>query len=143
MEFSDGTSATGDVVVAADGVWSALRAHVAQSARLRYLYTTWLALVGDDLSLTQPGTFSFYADVDAEGGRAPGQRSALCTSSWTRRWPRTGATTASAGDQLRELFGDWGGPVGRLVQGVDPDWSRDFRCVISIRSTRSCVAGSH
>ena len=120
VEFSDGTSATGDVVVAADGVWSALRAHVTRGARLRYLYTTWLALVGADLSLTQPGTFSFYADVSKRVGVLPVSDHRLyvfldapVAEDWGDGTP--------ADDQLRELFGDWGGPVARLVEGVDPE----------------------
>ena len=120
VEFSDGTSATGDVVVAADGVWSTLRAHVTQRARLCYLYTTWLALVGDDLSLAQPGTFSFYADVSQRVGVLPVSDQRLYVFLDAPVAEDWGGGMA-AGDQLRELFGDWGGPVGRLVQGVDPD----------------------
>ncbi len=132
-------AATADVVVAADGVWSLIRSKVAPAARLRYLYSTWLALLDSSQGLTDPHVFSFYSGPTQRVGALPVSDERVYVfldAPVAEDW----STDAGAGRQLEELFGGWGGPVGDTLGRLD-DAGVTRLAVCDLDPLESFVAG--
>ncbi|MCB5160691.1 FAD-dependent urate hydroxylase HpxO [Marinomonas algarum] len=121
--FTDGTEATGDMMVAADGTHSAVRAHVlGQQLERRYAgYVNWNGLVDIDESIAPgdqwttfvadgkrvsimpiaDGRFYFFFDVPLPKGLSE-DRSTLVSD-------------------LTQYFSGWAAPVQTLINAIDPD----------------------
>jgi len=121
--FEDGSRATGDVVVGADGTHSIIRTHVlGQPTERRYVgYVNWNGLVPVSEALAPPNSWDIYV--------ADGQRASLMPVGGDRFYffldvplPKgTENVPATYRQELSQHFAGWAAPVQRLIQRLDPD----------------------
>lgn len=119
--LEDGERVAGDLVVAADGTHSRLRAHVVGAPTDReYLgYHNWNGLVPDALALVAPTTWTMHVGDGRRVSTMPvrdGQYFFLDVP--------LPSPDPVAGDDvrtvLRDAFAGWGPAVHRLIDGIDP-----------------------
>jgi FAD-dependent urate hydroxylase len=114
--FADGSSASGDIVVGADGVHSVARRHVAGEVAFRYMYSSWVGLVLADPRINPPGTFTFFLGDDQRVGILPvggGQLYFFCDVPLAED-----AGDADSG-ALRRFFAGWDERVGMLIDSIE------------------------
>ena len=118
--FCDGTSATGDLIVGADGVKSVVREHVAGVRPLRYLYSSWLGIVPDDCGLSAADVFTFHLGYPQRTGVLPvsGHRMYyFFDAPVEENWTAAGGPRA----ELSELFAGWARPLASLIGRLDDE----------------------
>ena len=120
--FEDGSKATGDVVVGADGTHSIIRSHVlGQPTERRYAgYVNWNGLVPISDELAPPNSWDIYV--------ANGQRASVMPVGDNRFYffldvPLPKGTENNPDNYRQELldhFQGWAAPVQNLIQQLDP-----------------------
>jgi FAD-dependent urate hydroxylase len=120
--FEDGYRATGDVLIAADGVHSILREYVAgERINPRYAdYVNWNGLVEADPELGDANTWVLYV---GEGKRASMMPVAGDRYYYFFGAPMEKGTTVEPGSRRQELqgiFAGWPKKVGKLIEKLDP-----------------------
>jgi FAD-dependent urate hydroxylase len=117
--FKNGHAATGDVLVGADGIRSAVRGFVIDgTAEIRYLSTDWEGLGPRNPDFGPTDEFVFYV---GEGKRAAALPISQDESYWFFDFQPTEASRGlGPRDQLRELFKGWCDPVHQLIETLDP-----------------------
>lgn len=121
VRFENGRSTRADVLVAADGIWSAVRAQVFADGPPRYRGdTAWrgLAALTDDLR-----PFDDVFETFGRGARfgafpLSGDRIMWFAGAAAREGERDGADPRQ---ELRERFADWHAPIPRVLELSDPD----------------------
>jgi len=121
--FDDGTSATGDVLIAADGTHSVIRQHVlGYATERRYAgYVNWNGLVEIDESIAPADQWTTFV--------GEGKRVSLMPVSDNRFYfffdvplpkglPEDRATVR---DDLQRYFAGWAEPVQKLISLINPD----------------------
>jgi FAD-dependent urate hydroxylase len=117
--FADGRTATGDLVVGADGIRSTVRRHVVgHDGRFNYLSAAWETLVPADPALTPSGTFTFWVGENRRAAVMPAGGERLYT--FFDGPPSEDHGGGDVAAWLHERYGDWCEPVRRLVELVDP-----------------------
>jgi FAD-dependent urate hydroxylase len=114
--FADGTSASGDIVVGADGVHSVTRRHVAGEIPFRYMYSSWVGLVPADPRVNPPETFTFFLGDDQRVGILPvgdGQFYFFCDV------PLAEDDEAADTGVLRRFFAGWDERVAMLLDSME------------------------
>ncbi len=121
--FENGKTATGDFVIAADGVRSILRAHVlSDDVQPRYAgYVNWNGLIEANDDLAPPNTWVIYVGNH--------QRASMMPVADDRFYffldvPLPKGTTSppeKIQSELREHFADWAEPVQRLIDRLNPE----------------------
>ena len=114
--FADERRATADLVIAADGLRSAVRAHVVAEARIRSLSWDWEGLT--DVSLADPDIFAFFVGNGRRAATMPvaGDRFYFFFDFQTT--PELEQLEMQA--QLEQLYDGWCDPVQRLIESIDP-----------------------
>ncbi|RJT46356.1 FAD-dependent urate hydroxylase HpxO [Rahnella woolbedingensis] len=120
--FDDGTSATGDVLIAADGTHSIIRQHVlGYATERRYAgYVNWNGLVEIDESIAPADQWTTFV--------GEGKRVSLMPVSGNRFYfffdvplpkglPQDRTTVR---DDLQGYFAGWAEPVQKLISQIDP-----------------------
>ncbi|MEG3438327.1 FAD-dependent urate hydroxylase HpxO [Pannus brasiliensis CCIBt3594] len=120
--FEDGYRATGDVLIAADGVHSILREYVSgERVYPRYAdYVNWNGLVDASPELGDPNTWVLYV--------GEGKRASMMPVGGDRYYyffgaPMEKGTTvepAKRGEELANIFARWPEKVGKLIEKLDP-----------------------
>lgn len=121
--FENGKTATGDFVIAADGVRSILRSHVlGDQVQPRYAgYVNWNGLIDASEDLAPLDTWVIYVGNH--------QRASMMPVSDNRFYffldvPLPKGTTSppeKIQSELREHFADWAEPVQRLIDRLNPE----------------------
>lgn len=120
--FADGHRATGDVVIAADGIRSVLRHYVLQAeVKPQYGgYVNWNGLVEVSPALAPPHTWVIYVGEHKRASMMPvsGDRFYFFLDV-----PMPHEQAAEAGEiqtELTRCFQGWADPVQQLIQRLDP-----------------------
>ncbi|WP_448560465.1 FAD-dependent urate hydroxylase HpxO [Trichothermofontia sp.] len=120
--FEDGSRATGDLLIAADGIHSVLREYVVGAAvKPRYAgYVNWNGLVAASPALGDPYTWVLYVGEAKRVSMMPigGDRFYYFFGA-----PMAKGTTVEPAQRRAELaqhFADWPEPVGALIKQLDP-----------------------
>jgi FAD-dependent urate hydroxylase len=119
--FADGRTATGDIVVGADGIRSTVRRHVVgHDGVFNYLSAAWETIVPADSELTPAGTFTIWVGENRRAALMPvaGER-CYCFFDFPPP-PDHPADGVEPAAHLAELYGDWCEPVRTLLGRVDP-----------------------
>ncbi len=120
--FADGTQATGDVVVGADGTHSRVREHVlgTQTQRRYAGYVNWNGLVPADEKLADKESWVIYV--------GDGQRASLMPVSGDRFYFFLDVPLAYGVEpqadiraELKAHFAGWAEPVQQLIARLDPE----------------------
>jgi len=120
--FEDGSQATGDLIVAADGIRSIVREHIlGKSLSLRYAgYVNWNGLVPASPALCEADNWVLYV---GEGKRASMMPVAGDRFYYFFGVPMPIGSHTAPEDRREELagyFSDWPDPVQSLIQTLDP-----------------------
>ena len=120
--FADGSRVTSDLIVAADGIHSIIRAYIlGESLSLRYAgYVNWNGLVPADPSLCEADNWVLYV--------GEGKRASMMPVGGDRFYYffgvpiPIGSQTAPEDrrEELASYFSDWPEPVQYLIQKLDP-----------------------
>jgi FAD-dependent urate hydroxylase len=120
--FEDGSSATGDVLVGADGIHSKAREYVApENANPRYAgYVNWNGIVKASPDLAEQDVWVIYV--------GDGKRASMMPIGGDRFYfffgvPMPKGTVVSPehrGEELATFFAGWPTPVQKLIQTLDP-----------------------
>ncbi|MEM6449996.1 MAG: FAD-dependent urate hydroxylase HpxO [Cyanobacteria bacterium P01_D01_bin.105] len=120
--FEDGSSATGDLVIGADGIHSVTREHVlGKKVDLRYAgYVNWNGLVPAEPTLCEPDNWVLYV--------GEGKRASMMPVGGDRFYfffgvPMPQGSETAPEDRRQELaehFVDWPEAVQSLIQALDP-----------------------
>lgn len=121
--FEDGTIATGDVIIGADGIHSVVRSYLAcGKIESRYAgYVNWNGLVEASPDLAESDVWVIYV--------GQGKRASMMPVGGNRFYffmgcPKPQGTTAPNGDiraELTETFAGWAQPVQNLIEKLDPE----------------------
>ena len=121
--FEDGSTATGDVVIGADGIHSVVRTYLAGGKiEPRYAdYVNWNGLVDASPDLAESDVWVIYV--------GDGKRASMMPVGGNRFYffmgcPKPQGTTAPNGDiraELKETFAGWAQPVQNLIDKLDPE----------------------
>jgi FAD-dependent urate hydroxylase len=122
--FADGSRASGDLLVGADGVRSVVRSIVEPSAQLRYGYSTWLGMVPGDPDLNPSDIFSFYVGDGRRVGMLPVSGERLYFFFDVPVPEDYVGDPAGARQTLRSLFPNWPRPVRGLIAMLDDNLPR-------------------
>jgi 2-polyprenyl-6-methoxyphenol hydroxylase-like FAD-dependent oxidoreductase len=116
--FADGGSATGDVLVGADGIHSMVRAALHGRLPLRYAgYTAWRAVIDFPYERLLPGE-SWGRGL--RFGQAP-VRDGRAYIFATANTPEGARAESGEAAELVRLFGDWHDPIPEIVRGLSDD----------------------
>ncbi|MEL7072020.1 MAG: FAD-dependent urate hydroxylase HpxO [Cyanobacteria bacterium J06581_3] len=120
--FEDGSRVTGDLIVAADGIHSIIRAHIlGKSLSLRYAgYVNWNGLVPTDPALCEADNWVLYV--------GEGKRASMMPVGGDRFYyffgvPVPIGSSTELEDRRKELasyFAGWPQPVQTLIKTLDP-----------------------
>ncbi|MGD1859021.1 MAG: FAD-dependent urate hydroxylase HpxO [Leptolyngbyaceae cyanobacterium] len=120
--FEDGSMATGDVVIGADGIHSEIRSYVAGETHTRYAdYVNWNGLVAVDDDLPAHDSWVIYV--------GEGKRASMMPVGGDRFYfffgcPKPPGTTTAPKDipaELADIFAGWAEPVQHLIKKLDPE----------------------
>ncbi|MBW4525438.1 MAG: FAD-dependent urate hydroxylase HpxO [Phormidium tanganyikae FI6-MK23] len=122
-KFENGHEATGDLVIAADGVRSTLREYVLEhKVQPTYRdYVNWNGLVDADEAITPPNTWTIYVGNHQRASMMPVGENRLY---FFFDVPLPIGTTAPPDlirSELAEHFKGWADPVQTLIQRIDPE----------------------
>lgn len=120
--FEDGSTATGDILIGADGVRSTVREYVIeQKAEPRYAdYVNWNGIVKASPELAESDVWVIYV--------GEGKRASMMPIGGDRFYYFFGAplpkgtvvAPADRAQELAEIFAGWPQPVQNLIQTLDP-----------------------
>lgn len=121
--FENGHRATGDLVIAADGVRSNLREYVLESTvHPTYRdYVNWNGLVEADEAITPPNTWTIYVGNHQRASMMPVGGDRLYFFFDVPLPLGTSASPELIRSELAEHFKDWAEPVQTLIQRIDPE----------------------
>ncbi|MGF1460754.1 MAG: FAD-dependent urate hydroxylase HpxO [Leptolyngbyaceae cyanobacterium] len=115
--FADGSTATGDLVVGADGIHSALRSYVAGPANTRYAnYVNWNGLVDADDGLPAHDTWVIYVGEGKRASMMPVGGDRFYFFFGCPKPPGTTTAPENIPAELADIFARWAPPVQRLIQ---------------------------
>lgn len=120
--FEDGTTATGDVVIGADGIHSVVRSYLAGGKiESRYAgYVNWNGLVDASPDLAEKDVWVIYV---GEGKRASMMPVGGDRFYYFMGCPKPQGTKVSPEEiraELKETFAGWAQPVQNLIDKLDP-----------------------
>ncbi|MDB9314533.1 FAD-dependent urate hydroxylase HpxO [Spirulina sp. CS-785/01] len=120
--FADGTTATGDLVIAADGIRSTIRDYVVGgSVTPRYAgYVNWNGLVEADLSFQDQNTWVIYVGEGKRASWMPVGGDRFYFFFGTRMPQGRNLYPDDLRQELGYYFQGWASPVQRLIQNLDP-----------------------
>jgi FAD-dependent urate hydroxylase len=120
--FEDGHHATGDLVVAADGVGSVVRSYVVGRAMdRRYAqYVNWNGLVEANPDLCPADMWMIYVGDSKRASMMPVGGNRFYYFFGAPMPTGTQVEPADRRDELSELFQGWPTPVQNLIQTLDP-----------------------
>lgn len=120
--FENGERASGDLVVGADGIHSAVRAHVVGQVDRRYArYVNWNGLVKADPELCDPNLWVLYVGDSKRASMMPvgGDRFYFFFGAPMAEGTQVEPTYRQ--DELAKIFQGWPEPVQKLIQALDPE----------------------
>ncbi|WP_343073546.1 FAD-dependent monooxygenase [Pyxidicoccus fallax] len=119
--LSDGSSVTGDVLVGADGLRSAVRSGLLGDAPLRYSgYTSWRG-ISPEVPSARPGHVSETWGPGARFGVVPIGSGQVYWYATLNAPPGGQDTPGAARTRLREIFGGWHAPIPDLLAATPDD----------------------
>ncbi|MDB9526913.1 FAD-dependent urate hydroxylase HpxO [Oscillatoria sp. CS-180] len=119
--FEDGSTATGDIVIGADGIHSEVRSYIAGPTGTRYAdYVNWNGLVDIDEDLPAHDSWVIYV--------GEGKRASMMPVGGDRFYfffgcPKPQGTSTEPEEipaELAGIFAGWAKPVQHLIQKLDP-----------------------
>ncbi|BAU12705.1 hypothetical protein LEP3755_32360 [Leptolyngbya sp. NIES-3755] len=121
--FENGHQATGDLVIAADGVRSTLREYVLEhEVHPTYRdYVNWNGLVEADEAITPPNTWTIYVGNHQRASMMPVGGNRLYFFFDVPLPIGTSAPPELIRSELAEHFKGWAEPVQTLIQRIDPE----------------------
>ncbi|MBD2110538.1 MULTISPECIES: FAD-dependent urate hydroxylase HpxO [Cyanophyceae] len=120
--FENGERASGDLVVGADGIHSAVRTHVVGQVDRRYArYVNWNGLVKADPELCDPNLWVLYVGDSKRASMMPvgGDRFYFFFGAPMAEGTQVEPTYRQ--DELSKIFQGWPEPVQKLIQALDPE----------------------
>lgn len=130
VQFADGTAAAGDLLIAADGVHSAIRGQLLPSVRPRYAgYTCWRGIADDDPALTFDRTvFTEAWGAGARFGVAPLANNKIYWYACLNAREKDPQHATATAKDLRQHFGQYHDPVPAILErtGLEPLIWRDI-----------------
>ncbi|MBD2105932.1 FAD-dependent urate hydroxylase HpxO [Nodosilinea sp. FACHB-13] len=120
--FETGERASGDLVVGADGIHSAVRTHVVGQVDRRYArYVNWNGLVKADPELCDPNLWVLYVGDSKRASMMPvgGDRFYFFFGAPMAEGTQVEPTYRQ--DELSKIFQGWPEPVQKLIQALDPE----------------------
>lgn len=120
--FENGHRATGDLVIGADGVHSAVRAHVlGQSVERRYArYVNWNGLVPADPELCDQNCWVIYVGDSKRASMMPVGGDRFYFFFGAPMAEGTQVDPAHRRDELAKIFQGWPSRVQKLIETLDP-----------------------
>lgn len=120
--FANGHRATGDLVIGADGVHSAVRAHVlGRSVERRYArYVNWNGLVPADPELCDKNCWVIYVGDSKRASMMPVGGDRLYFFFGAPMAEGTQVDPAHRRDELAKIFQGWPSRVQKLIDTLDP-----------------------
>ena len=119
VRFADGSSATGDALIGADGLHSKVRAELHGASAPRYSgYTCWRGVVEFDHARLAPGESWGRGARFGHVGMADGQVYWFATETA----PPGGRGRDGEKAELRRLFRGWHEPIEALIEATDEAW---------------------
>ncbi len=120
--FEDGYSATGDLLIAADGVHSLLREYVAgQPVKPRYAdYVNWNGLVDASPELADLNTWVLYVGENKRASMMPVGGDRFYYFFGAPMEKGTQVEPAQRGEELGCIFAGWPKEVRKLIDSLDP-----------------------
>lgn len=120
--FENGERISGDLVVGADGIHSAVRAHVVGQVDRRYArYVNWNGLVKADPELCDPNLWVLYVGDSKRASMMPvgGDRFYFFFGAPMAEGTQVEPTYRQ--DELAKIFQGWPEPVQKLIHALDPE----------------------
>jgi FAD-dependent urate hydroxylase len=117
--FEDGRTATGDVIVGADGIHSSIRRAVVGEIEPRYSgMANWVGVIADDGLQPVHTGYEFLGD-GKRCGLVPLAGNRVYVGFASRMDKAVAAPPGGRRGQLRELFGEWPDPVPAIIERLD------------------------
>lgn len=120
--FENGERISGDLVVGADGIHSAVRAHVVGQVDRRYArYVNWNGLVKADPELCDPNLWVLYVGDSKRASMMPVGGDRFYFFFGAPMVEGTHVEPAYRQDELAKIFQGWPQAVQKLIQALDPE----------------------
>ncbi|MBD1876904.1 FAD-dependent urate hydroxylase HpxO [Nodosilinea sp. FACHB-131] len=120
--FENGERISGDLVVGADGIHSAVRAHVVGQIDRRYArYVNWNGLVKAEPELCDPNLWVLYVGDSKRASMMPVGGDRFYFFFGAPMAEGTQVEPAYRQDELAKIFQGWPKPVQKLIQALDPE----------------------
>jgi FAD-dependent urate hydroxylase len=121
--FDNGHRATGDLVIGADGIRSAVRAYVLnRPVERRYAhYVNWNGLVAAHPDLCAKDRWVIYVGDSKRASMMPVGGDRFYFFFGAPMEEGTHVDPAHRGDELAKIFQGWPTPVQNLIQAIDPE----------------------
>ncbi|PZV06471.1 MAG: monooxygenase [Leptolyngbya sp.] len=120
--FKNGERVSSDLVVGADGIHSAVRAHVVGQVDRRYArYVNWNGLVKADPELCDPNLWVLYVGDSKRASMMPVGGDRFYFFFGAPMVEGTHVEPTHRRDELAKIFQGWPQPVQKLIQALDPE----------------------
>lgn len=121
--FEDGSSATGDLVIGADGIHSVVRSYLTDNkVESRYAgYVNWNGLVEASSDLAESDVWVIYVGQGKRASMMPVGGNRFYFFFGCRRPQGTKVEAKDIRAELQETFAGWAQPVQNLIAKIDPE----------------------